>query len=436
MAEQVVAPFPALNDKKTIKAWALFDWANSAYSLVISTAVFPAYYSQYTPDVIKLGNYSISNSALYSFAVSFSFIVIACLSPLLSGIADFSGRRKSFLKIFTVIGSVACAILYFFIDESKMWLGTAAFIIATIGFSGSIVFYDSYLPLIVSKDRYNSVSAKGYTYGYIGSVLLLIVILTMVLKPDWFGLEDGKMGSRIGFVLVGVWWLGWSQYTFKRLPDEIKKKLHVDFIKRGYAEVGQAFAKVKASSNVKMFLLSFFFISAGVQTIIYLAAIFGEKVLGFETSELILLILIIQLVAIGGAHLFSKVGDMYGNRLSILVMSGIWILICVGAFLTYDKIVFYLLAVAVGLVMGGIQSLCRASYSMILPEKDHDTASYFSFYDVVFKVAVVGGTFLFGLVDSITHDMRLSALSMAVLFVLGGVFMYQTKLPEGEKKMG
>jgi UMF1 family MFS transporter len=423
------AAIPAINDKRTINAWALFDWANSAYSLVISTAVFPAYYSKYTPEIINIGSYTISNSALYSFAVSFSFIVIACLSPLLSGIADFSGRRKSFLKIFTLIGSVSCSILYFFIDESKMWLGTTAFIIATIGFSGSIVFYDSYLPLIVSKDKFNSVSAKGYTYGYIGSVLLLIVILIMVLKPDWFGLEDGKMGSRIGFVLVGIWWLGWSQVTFKRMPDEIKKKLHLDFIKRGYVEVSNAFAKIKVSHNIKMFLLSFFFISAGVQTIIYLAAIFGEKVLGFSTSELIILILIIQLVAIGGAYLFSFVGDKYGNRIAILIMSAIWILICVGAFLTYNKLIFYILAVAVGMVMGGIQSLCRASYSSILPDKDHDTASYFSFYDVVYKVAVVGGTFLFGLVDSVTHNMRISALSMAVLFLIGAYFMYCTKLP-------
>lgn len=417
-----------LNNKRTINAWALFDWANSAYALVISTAIFPGYFEEYTPKEITLGNLNFSNSSLYSFAVSFSYIIIASLSPLLSGIADYSGRRKFFLKTFTLIGSLACTALYFFKGEPQLWLGTSAFILATIGFAGSLVFYDSYLPLIVTEDRYNKVSAKGYTYGYIGSVILLIFILMMIQKPDWFGLSDGQLGARIGFLLVGVWWLGFAQYTFKYMPKDKKNLFTAGMIKNGYREIAGAFNRVRNIPNIKHFLLAFFFYSAGVQTVIYLATIFAKKELAFETAELILLVLILQLVAIGGAYVFSLLGNRKGNKFSIMVMICIWIFICIAAYFTYDKLFFYVLASFVGLVMGGIQSLSRASYSTLIPEKDHDTTSYFSFYDVVYKSAIVGGTFLFGLVDNITNNMRYSVLTLAIFFIFGLYFMNKTRI--------
>lgn len=417
-----------LNNKKTINAWAIFDWANSAYALVISTAIFPGYFEEYTPKIITIGSLSFSNSSLYSFAVSFSYIIIGCLSPLLSGIADFSGRRMFFLKTFTLIGSLACTALYFFKGEPQLWLGTSAFILATIGFAGSLVFYDSYLPLIVTEDRYNKVSAKGFTYGYIGSVILLIFILMMIQKPEWFGLANGQLGARLGFLTVGIWWLGFAQYTFKHLPKDKKQLFTSDMIKNGYNEIFKAFNRIKEIPDLRRFLLAFFFYSAGVQTVIYLATIFAKKELNFATGELILLVLILQLVAIGGAYLFSSLGTKKGNKFSILAMIAIWIMICVGAYFTYDKLLFYVLAGFVGLVMGGIQSLSRASYSMLLPQKDQDTTSYFSFYDVVYKSAIVGGTFLFGLVDNITNNMRYSVLTLAFLFIAGFYFMWQTKL--------
>jgi len=417
-----------LNNKKTINAWAIFDWANSAYALVISTAIFPGYFEEYTPKIITIGSLSFSNSSLYSFAVSFSYIIIGCLSPLLSGIADFSGRRMFFLKTFTLIGSLACTALYFFKGEPQLWLGTSAFILATIGFAGSLVFYDSYLPLIVTEDRYNKVSAKGFTYGYIGSVILLIFILMMIQKPEWFGLANGQLGARLGFLTVGIWWLGFAQYTFRHLPKDKKQLFTSDMIKNGYNEIFKAYNRIKEIPDLRRFLLAFFFYSAGVQTVIYLATIFAKKELNFATGELILLVLILQLVAIGGAYLFSSLGTKKGNKFSILAMIAIWIMICVGAYFTYDKLLFYVLAGFVGLVMGGIQSLSRASYSMLLPQKDQDTTSYFSFYDVVYKSAIVGGTFLFGLVDNITNNMRYSVLALAFLFIAGFYFMWQTKL--------
>jgi UMF1 family MFS transporter len=416
-----------LNKRKTINAWALFDWANSAYALVISTAIFPDYFVKYTPKEISLGQFNFSNSALYSFAVSFSYIIIASLSPLLSGIADFSGRRKFFLKSFTLVGSLACTALYFFKGEPQLWLGTSAFILATIGFAGSLVFYDSYLPLIVTEDRYNSVSAKGYTFGYIGSVILLLFILMMILKPEWFGLSGGQVGARIGFLLVGVWWLGFAQYTFKHMPPDKKNLFTSEMIKNGYKEIANAFKRVKSMPDIRNFLMAFFFYSAGLQTVIYLATIFASMELGFKTPELVQLVLILQIVAIGGAYIFSVLGNKRGNKFSILCMIAIWVLICLAAYVTYDKVMFYIIASFVGLVMGGIQSLSRASYSMLLPEKDHDTTSYFSFYDVVYKSAIVSGTFIFGLVENITNNMRYSVLTLAFLFIIGFYFMWQTK---------
>jgi len=423
-----------LNNKKTINAWAFFDWANSAYALVISTAIFPGYFEEYTPKKIFLGPFEFSNSSLYSFAVSFSYIIIAMLSPLLSGIADYSGRRKFFLKTFTLVGSLACSALYFFKGEPQLWLGTSAFVLATISFAGSLVFYDSYLPLIVTEDRYNKVSAKGYTFGYIGSVILLLFILFMIQKPEWFGLSGGQTGARIGFLLVGVWWLGFSQYTFRHMPRDKKAYFTRHMIAHGYSEIKGAFDRVRKMPEIRNYLTAFFFYSAGLQTVIYLATIFAKKELGFETAELILVVLILQLVAIGGAYLFSAFANRVGNKNSILTMIVVWVGICLGAYFTYDKITFYIIAGCVGMVMGGIQSLSRASYSMLLPEKDHDTTSYFSFSDVVYKFSIVSGTFIFGLVDNITNNMRYSVLALACLFLAGFYFLWFTKSEKLNKR--
>ncbi len=423
----------ALNNKKVINAWALFDWANSAYALVISTAIFPGYFEEYTPKNIEILGMDVANSALYSFAVSFSYIIIASLSPLLSGIADYTGRRMFFMRLFTVIGSIACSALFFFKGEEQLWLGTSAFILATIGFAGSIVFYDSYLPLIVTEDRYNKTSAKGFTYGYIGSVILLIFILIMILKPELFGFQGGQTGARVGFLLVGIWWIGFAQYTFKHLPKDKKNVFQNKFIKQGYQELIGAWKGLKEMPQTQRFLVAFFFYTAGVQTIIYLATLFGKVELGFETSELIILVLILQLVAIGGAHLFAHIGNILGNKISILVMIVIWVAICLAAFFTYDKLTFYIIAGFVGLVMGGIQSQSRATYAMMIPEKTQDTTSYFSFYDVVYKVAIVGGTFIFGLVNNITGNMRHSVLALAILFVVGFYFMSRTTIGDVKK---
>lgn len=408
------------NDKKVINAWALFDWANSVYSLVISTAIFPIYFSEYAPDFINIFGTSYSNSTVYSYAIALSYLLIAILSPLLSGMADYGGRRMYFLQVFTLIGSLSCILLYFFKGAPSLWLGTSAFILATIGFAGSIVFYNSYLPLIATEDRYDAVSAKGYSYGYVGSVILLVFILVMVQRPGWFGITDPQLPARIGFVLVGLWWLIFAQISFRRLPpDTSTVSQGINLFKKGAEEISKVWTALRSKPDLKRYLVAVLFYLSGVNTIIYVATIFAKNELGFEAGELILIVLLLQLVAVAGAYLFAWISDRTSNKISLSTMVIIWIVICLAAYVVQDKTTFYFVAIGVGVVMGGLQALSRSTYGKMLPKDEQDVTSYFSFYDVVFKVSIVMGTFLFGWIEFITGDIRNSVLVIAGLFVIG-----------------
>jgi UMF1 family MFS transporter len=408
-----------LNDKRTINGWAYFDWANSAYYLVISTAIFPIYFSSVTEDQIPMFGGTISNTALYSFSVSAAYILIALVSPLLSGIADYTGRRMYFLKSFTMVGVIGCIALFFFSSPQTMWIGTTAFIMGTIGAAGGLVFYDSYLPIIASEDNYDKVSAKGYAYGYLGSVLLLIVCLLMIQKPEWFGITNPTLPSRISFVLVGLWWLGFAQITFRRLPADNRMTHSENLFVKGWKELIHVWHKIKRDPHIKRFLASYFFYIAGVHTVIYLASLFADRELGFKDAELIITILLLQLVAIPGALFFARISKIKGNKFSLLVQLVIWVVICVFAYATTEKWEFFTIAALVGLVLGGIQALSRSTYAKLLEGRKDDPTSFFSFYDVLSKIAIVSGTFIFGLVNSITGSMRYSVLVLAVFFIIG-----------------
>lgn len=422
----------ALNDPKIINGWALFDWANSAFALVITAAIFPAYFTGITDDQITFGGMNISNSGLYAFATSFSYLVISVLSPILSGIADYGGKRKFFLRFFTTLGSIACLSLFFFEGMSTLAIGVLGYILSMIGFGAGLVFYNSYLPDIVTEDQYDRVSAKGFSMGYIGSVLLLIINLVIISFPATFGFEEGStLPVRLAFLMVGLWWIGFAQISFRALPEDSKDKPSSDLIKKGYLEIVKVWNQVRSLKNIKKFLSAFFCYSAGVQTIIYLAAIFGEKELKMGASELIVLILLLQILAIGGAYLFAKVSDIKGNKFSLIIMLFIWMGICIFAFFVDQKWQFYTVAGMVGLVMGGIQSLSRSTYSKLIPENTEDTTSFFSFYDVLEKVAVVAGTFVFGYLDLITGGMRNSILALSLFFALGIVLLWKVEIKKG-----
>jgi len=426
-----------LNDKRTINAWALFDWANSSYALTISVAIFPAYYTASTFKEVNIFGHTLENSALYAYAISLTYLILLLVSPLMAGIADYGGRKKFFMKMFTIIGGLACIGLYFFkpmemgetVKQSNqfLYIGTGCFMLATMGFAGSLVFYNSYLPEIASEDQYDKVSAKGFSYGYVGSVILLLLNLLVIMKPDLFGIKSTEVATRIAFVMVGVWWMAFAIIPFRRLPKDSKEKIDNTIFKKGYGEIKKVWAQLKQMPHATRFLTSFLFYSAGAQTVLYLATIFATEELKFELPEMIAVILILQVVGILGAYLFAWISDTRGNKLSLMITLVIWAGICVGAYLLNTKLQFYFIAAFVGMVMGGVQSLSRATYSKMLPVDTEDTASFFSFYDVLEKASIILGTFIFGFVNHLTGDMRMSVL------VLGGFFIVAIAIFSGVK---
>jgi UMF1 family MFS transporter len=412
------------NDKKTIRAWAMFDWANSAYNLVITSTIFPAYYAAITStkehgDKVTFFGKTFVNTALTDYALAAAYLIIVLLLPILTSIADYRGNKKVFMQFFTWIGALACCGLYFF-KLANLEYGVICFALAAVGYSGGFVFYNSYLPEIATLDMQDNVSAKGFTYGYIGSVLLQLICFAFVLSPKTFGITDASFPARLSFLLVGIWWIAFAQIPFTVLPkgSPNAQTHHQNIIKGGFIELGKVWAQVKRMPLLKKFLPAFFFYSMGVQTIMLVATGFGAKILHLPTANLIEIILIIQLVAIGGAKLMSALSDKYGNTKVLIGVVLIWIFVCVAAYLTTTAFQFYMLAIVVGLVMGGIQSLSRSTYSKYLPQDIPDTASFFSFYDVTEKLAIVGGLFSFGFVEE-HSSMRGSTLVLCSFFIIG-----------------
>ena len=452
-----------IGDKKLIGAWAFYDWANSVYSLVISTAVFPLFYSAITEGktVIFLGMKWDHADTLYSYALSFSFLVVAFMSPILSAIADYTGNKLKFMKFFCWLGGLSVMSMYFFEGLNTAWIGIVCTILASIGFWSSIVFYNSYLPEVAHPEQQDAISAKGFIYGYIGSIILLIFCLAMILAPDTFGfdlsisdtvltngseaeinnaLENAKNAAslkamRISFVIVGFWWIGFAQITFKKLPNNsFNRKPEKDFIWKGFKELKKVWIELKEYPTLKNFLIAFFLLSVGVQTIILLATIFGSIELGLGTTNLIVTVLLIQFVAILGAYVFSKVSKKYGNFKAIKITLVIWILVCLAAFMLEKELpnvqnYFYALGGLLGLVLGAIQSLTRSTYSKLLP-KTQENATYFSFYDVTEKIAIVLGTFVFGFLIYLTGSMQWSVLSLGLFFIASLVVLSKLKSTE------
>ncbi|MBK7225034.1 MAG: MFS transporter [Saprospiraceae bacterium] len=406
-------------NKKAEFGWVMFDWANSSYSLVISTAIFPIFFIANTDAIINILGFQVTNSSIYAFSVSFAYILICLLSPVLSGIADYGGRRKFFMIIFTTIGSIACSSLYFFQGMSTLVLGLTAFIIASASHAGSLVFYDAYLSELVPPKRSDKLSAKGYAYGYVGSVILLIFNIVIIQKPELIGLENAKEASRIAFLSVGLWWFLFAQFSFRYLPKDIPKYNESFSLSHGIIELKKAWEIIKINQDIKNYLMAFFFYSAGVQTVIYLASPFAQKELGFESQELIIIILLLQIVAIIGAYTFSALSKHKNNLFGIKIMLLIWIVICIMAYLVTEKWFFYVIAALVGMVLGGIQAISRSTYSKLIPANHSDNTCFFSFYDVIYYLSIVTGTFAFGLVDQITGSMRYSVLVLAIFFVIG-----------------
>ena len=428
------------DNKKTIRSWAFFDWANSAYNLVITSTIFPVYYVAITTtkehgDEVTFFGKTFINTVLSNYALALAYLAMVVLLPLLSSYADAKGKKKFFMQLFTYVGSIACMGLFFF-DLAHLELGIICFVLAAMGYVGGVMFNNSYLPIIASVDKQDKVSAQGFAYGYIGSVILQLVCFVFVLKPGLFGIaEKSALPAQISFLLVGIWWLAFAQIPFKVLQRDKPSagSSGKGIIKSSFGEFVKVWNQLKLMKFLKTYLIAFFAYSMGVQTIMLAAAGFGAKVLKLESGSLIAVILIIQLVAILGAWLMSLLAKKVGN---INVLSGVvvvWITCCVLAYFITNSTQFYALAAVVGLIMGGIQSLSRSTYSKHIPENTTDTASFFSFYDATEKLAIVLGLFSFALIEGITHDMRKSIIALASFFVIGLVFLLILKKIESKE---
>lgn len=423
--------------KKLHRAWAMYDWSNSAYNLVITSTIFPAYYTAITTlkdektgsilnENVQFFGVSLKNSTLFTYSIAAAYLIIAFLSPILSSIADYKGNKKSYLKFFTYTGAIACCGLFFF-KPGMIEYGIILSGIAALGYCGGLVFYNAYLPEIAVPEERDKVSAQGFARGYIGSVLLQIVCFVFVLKPGWFhfmGIDNGGDASRFSFLLVGLWWMGWAQIPFRKLPNGNARTAHAagSMISNGFRELRKVWQQLKALPVLKYYLGAFFCYSMGVQTVMLAATIFGAKVLRLEDTQLIATILLIQLVAIAGAYLMAKLSERFGNLRVLLLVIFIWIGVCIAAYFTQTANEFYILAAVVGLIMGGVQSLSRSTYSKLMPPTE-DTTSFFSFYDVTEKLAIVLGMATFGFIDQ-RYDMRHSILSLIVFFAAGALILY------------
>lgn len=419
------------NDKKLIHAWAMYDWANSVYALVITSAIFPAYYNAVTRngDIsrIEILGFHLENTAVYSINLGLAFGFVALVSPLLSSISDYSGNQKKFMQFFCYLGVTGCLLLFFFTGSDRLYLGLGGMFLATVGYSGSIVFYNSYLPAIASEDRQDQVSAKGYAYGYLGATTLLILNLVAILNQNALGITDDSLLTRLSFLLTGLWWMGFAQITFRKLPAGVlARKTEGHYLFNGYLELIKIWKRLNSDIRLRTFLFGFFFYIMGVQTVMFMAASFGEKEIHLKMTNLIITVLLLEYIAIPGAFLFARISGRWGNITALRIAILTWILICTGSYFITTALHFYIAGFFIGLVMGGIQSLSRSTYSKLIPEKGNN-AGYFSFYDVCEKMAMMIGLLLFGYLDNLTGSMRNSILALGLWFSIGFAVMLKLK---------
>lgn len=449
LSSNIEQPTHTKDQPSVIKAWCMYDWANSVYNLCITTAIFPIYYSSLATTVserngwtrqvqdslgqastsvsfLRLGNWEVPASSLYSYALALAYLSIALISPLLSGMADYGARRKAMMNLFIIVGSLACVGLYGMTADFWMW-GIVCFVLAAFSWAGSALFYNSFLPVIASEDRIDAVSAQGFAYGYVGSVLLLVINLVFIMNPGWLGMETSEV-TRLSFVSVGLWWWGFSRITIAGLPGEVASGAQGlrttlgGWLRIGWAELRGVMVTMKGMPTLRTFLLAYFFTCAGLQTIMLVASLFGAEVLRLPTDRLIAVILLIQLIAIVGSFSFARLVPRWGNILLLMLTGLVWILVCIAAAVVTKEWEFYTMAAVVGVIMGGSQTLLRSTYAKMIPHQTKNNASFFSFYDLTEKIAIVFGTFSFGIINQWTGSMRNSALFLALYFVIGLFF--------------
>ncbi|MEK7434911.1 MAG: MFS transporter [Cyanobacteriota bacterium] len=421
---------------KAVFGWTMYDWANSVFALAITTAIFPSYFSSISKSIkindvsdnihiVNFLGFQMPSISIYSYAISLSYLIIALLSPILGAIADHTGNKKKFMMFFCSIGSLSCTLLYFF-DKTNYPMGVILFLFASLGFAGGNIFNDSFLPEVAEQKDYAKVSARGFMMGYIGSLIQLLMCLVLILNFKSFGFPDVASATKVSFVLVGLWWFGFAQITFFSLKELKPEKTEGNIIKKGFEELYKVFFEIKENKLLIRFLFSFLFYDMGMQTVIYTASSFGTDELHLTQPQLITTILLIQLIAIVGANLFAKASEKFGNINTLITGIIFWTFICMAGYFIQTPTHFYILACSVGMIMGGVQALSRATFSLFVPDAG-ENAAFFSFYSIVDKIAIILGLLSYGLINQVTHNLRTSILFLIVYFVIALALIFSIR---------
>jgi len=416
-----------LNNKKII-SWALYDWANSAYATVVMAGFFPIYFKQYW------ASYLSSQESTYQIGLanSIASLVIVLIAPIVGSIADQAGNRKRFLLFFTYIGLVTCASL-FFVGENDWKLAILFYVIATIGFSGGVCFSDSLLLSVAAKNKLDVVSALGYAMGYIGGGLLFAFCVWFVRSPDVIGLNTPLEAMKVSFLLVAIWWAVFSLpiFLFVREPVRTNNDAQgISMIFSGFATLFETFKSIRRYKIVFTFLLAYWFYIDGVDTIVRMAVDYGLS-LNIDSSDLILALLITQFIGFPSAIAFGYLGNRLGAKLGIQIAIVMYIIVVIWAYQLNAVWEFYMLAVMIGLVQGGIQSLSRSLYASIIPTSR--SAEFFGFYNMLGKFSAVIGPIMMGWVVVMTGSHRVAMLSIVLLFVAGWVLLRYVDVDKARK---
>lgn len=413
---------------RKILSWSLYDWANSAFATTVMGTFFPIFYEKYWS-----GSDVVESTYQLGMATAISSLLVAAFSPFLGSIADKTSTKKKFLLFFAFLGAVMTGSL-FLIGEGMWQFALIFFIIASIGFNSGNLFYDAML-IGVADDTEKSrddVSAFGFSLGYIGGGLLLVINVLMFQHPEWFGLSDSVAGIKTSFITVGVWWIIFTipLILFVKEPKISKKLTITEAVKSGFFQLKETFSEIRKLRVVSTFLIAYWLYIDGVDTIIRMAVKFGSS-LGFESSALIMALLITQFVAFPATLLFNMMARKIGIKRALHVAIIAYSIITVAGVFMQNERHFYILACCIGLVQGGIQAASRSYYTRLIP-KDK-SAEFFGFYNMLGKFAAVLGPFLMGIVTKLTGNLRIGMVSILFLFVSGFIMLLKVDTEQGKR---
>src|SRR6056297_3618597 len=415
--------------KRTVYAWAMYDWANSAFATVILATVLPIFYK----DVAGINLPGNLAASYWGYTQTIAMIIIAFIAPILGAAADYSDSKKTFLKFFVFLGITGTALL-FFVNQGDYLLASLFFIIANIGFSGGNVFYDGFLTDISDSDSIDYISSLGYASGYLGGGLILAVNLLMISKPNLFGISSVTAATQISFVTVAVWWLIFSLPAFKYLPEPEKKVEKIPLKKytvMAFGRLKSTFVHIRKYRELWKFLLAFWLYNDGIGTIIRMAAIYGREV-GIDQTDLIGALLLTQFIGIPFALFFGKMGQHFGAQKGIFAALMVYVFITGYGFFISTARDFWILAALVGVVQGGAQALSRSLYGSMIPRDK--SAEFFGFFGVSSKFAAILGPTVFAAVSQLTGSGRNGILAVALFFILGMIMLSAVDVEKGRRE--